>query len=129
MPTFEVISAAAIGGGSGSASYSVYTALLTQTGTDAPVATVLENTLGGTVVWTYDSVGIYIATLTGAFTVNKTFIFIGSINGELSNSYGVNTAYPLNGISDYINVVTLNASFVEGNDQLKNTSIEIRVYP
>lgn len=28
--------------------YKVYTALLTQTGTDAPVATVLENTLGGT---------------------------------------------------------------------------------
>jgi hypothetical protein len=33
--------------------YKVYTALLTQTGTTAPVATVLENTLGFDVVWYY----------------------------------------------------------------------------
>ena len=32
----------------------VYRALLSQTGTAAPTATVLENTLGGTVVWTRD---------------------------------------------------------------------------
>ncbi len=45
--TYDLMSAA------GGASYDVYTALLTQTGTDAPVATVLENTLGAvTVVWT-----------------------------------------------------------------------------
>ena len=31
--------------------YKVYTALLTQSGTNAPVATVLENTLGGEIVW------------------------------------------------------------------------------
>ncbi len=45
----------------------VYRALLTQTGTDAPVATVLENTLGGTVVWTRDDTGLYTGTLAGAF--------------------------------------------------------------
>jgi hypothetical protein len=42
--------------------YKVYTALLTQTGTDAPVATVLENSFGGEVVWTRDAVGSYVAT-------------------------------------------------------------------
>jgi len=57
------------------AKYKVYSALLTQTGTDAPVATVLENTLGGTVVWTRNSTGVYFGTLASAFTVNKTFIF------------------------------------------------------
>lgn len=51
-----------------------YVALLTQSGTDAPVATVLENTLGGTVVWTRDSAGVYIGTLASAFTENKTYI-------------------------------------------------------
>lgn len=54
--------------------YKVYTALLSQTGTDAPVATVLQNTLGGTVVWTRDDVGIYTATLASVFTTNKTFV-------------------------------------------------------
>jgi len=67
--------------GGGGSSYLVYRALLSQAGTDAPVATVLENTLGGTVVWTRDGVGDYSATLTGAFTANKTF---GLVNADYS---------------------------------------------
>jgi hypothetical protein len=52
--------------------YKVYTALLTQSGTDAPVATVLENTLGN-VVWSYNGVGDYSANLNGVFLENKTY--------------------------------------------------------
>jgi len=52
----------------------IYRAFITQTGTGAPVATVLENTFGGTIVFTRDSAGAYIATLAGAFTLNKTII-------------------------------------------------------
>jgi hypothetical protein len=52
----------------GGSSYLVYTALLSQTGTNAPVATVLENTLGTTIVWTRDDVGEYI----GTFTISPT---------------------------------------------------------
>ena len=48
----------------------VYRALLTQTNTDAPVATVLENTLGGDVVWTYNAEGTYIGTLADAFSTS-----------------------------------------------------------
>ena len=51
--------------------YKVYTALLTQSGTDAPVATILENTIGD-IVWSYSSPGNFLATLNGAFTENKT---------------------------------------------------------
>lgn len=50
----------------------VYAALLTQSGTDAPVATVLENTLGGTVVWTRHGAGAYDGTLAGAFATGTT---------------------------------------------------------
>lgn len=46
----------------------VYVALLSQSGTDAPVATVLKNTLGGVPVWSYSSVGVYNAELSNAFT-------------------------------------------------------------
>jgi len=60
------------------APYKVYRALLTQTTTGAPVATILENTLGGTLVWSRSSAGSYIGTLSGAFTVNKTFILVPS---------------------------------------------------
>jgi hypothetical protein len=54
--------------------YKSYVALLTQTGTNAPVATVLENTLGGTPVWSYSDTGLYLLTLTGAWVTNKTVI-------------------------------------------------------
>jgi hypothetical protein len=53
--------------------YTVYTATLTQDGTDAPVANVLENTIIGG-VWSRPGVlpGIYILTNEGAFPNNKT---------------------------------------------------------
>jgi hypothetical protein len=54
--------------------YKRYVALLTQTGTNAPVATVIENTLGGTVVWSRLTDGVYVATLAGAMTVDKTMV-------------------------------------------------------
>jgi hypothetical protein len=72
----------------------VYKALLTQSGTDAPVATVLENTLGK-VVWGYDSVGAYTATLDDAFVDNKTVLLISS---------GINNVSALNDSLDIINV-------------------------
>lgn len=43
-----------------SPTYKVYTALVTQSGTNAPVATVLENTLVGTVSFYYDGAGSYV---------------------------------------------------------------------
>lgn len=51
--------------------YKVYTALLTQTGTNAPVATVFENTIGN-IVWTRYGIGNYKGTLNDAFIANKT---------------------------------------------------------
>lgn len=107
--------------GGGGAGYLVYTALLSQTGTDAPVATVLENTLGGTVVWTYSSVGFYIGTLAGVFSANKTGILFGSYGGITSggridaDSVYVSTTEPVGGLN--------------ANDYLGDTIIEIRVYP
>jgi hypothetical protein len=55
--------------------YKVYSALLTQSGTDAPVAVILENTIGD-IVWTREDGGIgtegmYKGTLLGAFTAGK----------------------------------------------------------
>ena len=52
----------AVGGGG-----KEYVALLAQSDEDAPVVTVLENTLGGTIVWTRLGYASYRATLTRAF--------------------------------------------------------------
>lgn len=106
--------------------YKVYTALLSQTGTSAPTATVLENTLGGDVVWTRFSIGTYRATLSGAFVTNKTFI-TANFGGSLASLYrataSVNT-------SSNIQIETTNNSGTYGDNYMSNTAtmIEIRVY-
>jgi hypothetical protein len=51
-----------------------YVAILSQTETSAPIATILENTLGGTPVWTRESLGVYKATLTNKFPVGYTIV-------------------------------------------------------
>lgn len=52
--------------------YLEYSALISQTTTNAPTVTVIRNELSGTVVWTRSATGIYLGTLSGAFTENKT---------------------------------------------------------
>jgi hypothetical protein len=98
--------------------YKIYSANLSQTGTNPPVATVFENTLGGTVVWTYDGVGTYIGTLTGAMPIAKTQRYIGS-----AINVGAQTIHIDNGND--------NETWVEhsgGNDSLTDTAIKIVVY-
>lgn len=60
--------------GGGSLGYLVYTAILSQSGEQAPEATILKNTLSGTPAWSRTGVGNYKITLAGAFTANKTYI-------------------------------------------------------
>lgn len=60
-------------GQSGSqSSYKVYTALLTQIETDAPVATVLENTIGN-IYWIRQTTGGYQGILLNAFIPGKSW--------------------------------------------------------
>jgi hypothetical protein len=107
--------------------YKVYTALLNQTGTDAPVATVLENTLGGTVVWGYTVTGEYTATLSGAFTLNKTFIFMGNTFDSVNSTLMLTGILALNADGFQLNTARIDDGLLVDN-QLLNTAIEIRVY-
>ena len=120
----------------GSSSYLVYTALLSQSGTDAPVATVLQNTLGGDVVWTRNTLGIYDGTLLGAFPANRT-IFPACpstyslmplfISVPYDNSL---QPYRVNDNNVQIAVYNNTGSLIEWSSVLDTTVfIEIRVYP
>jgi hypothetical protein len=99
-----------------------YVALLTQTGTSAPTATVLDNTLGGTLVWSYDGVGSYIGTLTGAFTSNKTAVLISGVyKGSASGLRKTDNTVQI--------TTTATSTNTEANALLDSTTIEIKVYP
>jgi uncharacterized protein (UPF0333 family) len=52
-----------------------YVAILNQTGTNDPVATVIKNDVGS-IVWTRTGTGGYIGTLIGAFPADKTFFIV-----------------------------------------------------
>jgi hypothetical protein len=110
-----------VGGG---ASYRVYTALLTQNGTAAPVATVLENTIGVMGLF-YSYPGNYSITsveFNGYADYGKVAILFTNGGG----GYFTNTQYvpPINGIT----IRTSNNLATDANNLMQNATIEIRLY-
>lgn len=108
--------------------YKVYTALLTQTGTDAPVATVLENTLGGTPIWTRGLAGEYNCTLNGVFVQEKTLVFVSNVFPSLADAVIIKAS-----TDSTDNFITLSArdltdSEMEMEADLGSVFLEIRVY-
>jgi hypothetical protein len=90
-----------------------YVALLSQSGTDAPVATVRENTLSGVPARLRDEPGSYALYLAGEFPAGKTVVFWNDRQGAV-----VEVSSP-----DYILINT------GGDDLITGMSIEISVYP
>lgn len=105
-----------------------YVALLTQSGTDAPVATVLENTIGA-IVWARSGEGAYTATLTGAFPEDKVFI----MPSRLAALNSGDVAIQMTCNKEDANVIAVSTvTFPDGNTAemgLNDFSIEILVYP
>ena len=104
--------------------YTVYTALLTQAGTAVPVATVLQNTTGGTIAWTRVSVGRYVATITNAtYTANKTSSIVTSGG---NNDFMLKPALFSNTTFEFFN---LDLSDNQTSDTIAGTTtVEIRIY-
>jgi len=102
--------------------YKVYVASLIQTGTAAPVATVLQNTTGGIFTWSRTSAGQYKATISGiTLPANKVVIFenaTGDLNlgGKITSSTVIDIDQFSSGGGGY------------SDGMLAGTSIEIRIY-
>ena len=101
--------------------YTAYTALLTQAGAAAPVATVLKNNTGYTYTWARTGGGTYTITANGsAFTVNKTIVF----NNNGIDVAGGNTPPQWTRTSD--TVITLTTGGID--TAMQNASFEVRIY-
>ena len=109
--------------------YLVYTALLTQTGTDAPVATVLQNTLTVATGWSYEEVGKYKFTSGDSlFYPGKVVIFLTADPAKVPHVLNVDAN------SDTTSISVLSFQEVAGiltatDGVMLQDSIEIRVYP
>ncbi len=107
-----------------------YIALLTQAGTAAPTAKVLQNDLSDAIVWAYVSPGVYTGTLAAAFTADKTSLKLGNQLGGLNKATLVRTS--ANVVTLTTNVLSVIATVLTAtatNAIITDLDIEIIVYP
>jgi hypothetical protein len=107
----------------------VYRAWITQTGTAAPAATVLENSLGATPTWARTGVGTYTVSTSSLFTSAKTLI---RLTQSTSSSGGFHMGSVEWASASQIILRTVDDVQIGGpTDAVLNdgSSIEILVYP
>jgi hypothetical protein len=119
-------------GESGNSSYKVYTALLTQDSEseDPPIATVLENTIDGTITFRYDIVGVYEIINSNGWDPTKTWYSFGGV-GDVNNILGgyTNVLKFIGFDGNLLFIYTFDSTIARQDGALNSTPIEIRVYP
>jgi hypothetical protein len=112
--------------------YKIYAALLTQSGENAPVATVLYNDLSASITWTRQGPGQYYCNVTaGIFTDNKTGVLINNVEPNFLPLSGNHITCYLN--SSSLVTVTTGLPQQEGgigpsDGILYKTYVEIKVF-
>lgn len=103
-----------------SSPYKVYTATLTQNGTNPPTVNILQNTIG-TITWAYGGIGYYYANSSSLFAANKTWTTAqASGTGDIVKFFRQTSSQLM------LTVAELDGSGTDG--ALVSSSIEIRVY-
>lgn len=120
--------------------YTVYTALLDQSSTSAPVATILQNTTGATMTWARSTTGVYTVSCfpTGLFVAAKTLINCQVIQAgsTFANVFASNTPTVLlfitNAVQNPVDISGTNYAVTlaaQADSLLTKRFIEIRIYP
>lgn len=105
--------------------YKVYTVLISQSGTSAPTAIVLQNTLGEVPTYGYSVVGHYtLVSPGGLFAQNKTFIMPNSFTTGSDDDIFAAVWFD----NSTIDLFTFRSLATPNDDELNNTSLEIRIY-
>ena len=106
--------------------YKEYVALLTQTGTTAPVASVISNTVG-TVTFSYDDVGFYFA----HFPTGSNVKAMGDLKRYFIRGAGGGGFVQINNGITSIEIITSNESNENSNSvlDLDEFLFNVRIYP
>ena len=102
--------------------YNEYTAIINQQGTNAPVATVLKNTLNKPVNFTRLQAGTYMMFCANKFTLMKTVVYIET--AETDSTYIKTLPSNFNDIIYLYSYVWQTPT----DNQIKNVKLTIRVY-
>jgi hypothetical protein len=105
--------------------YKVYSVLLTQESTDAPVPVILESTLDELPTWSYESQGYYI--LTFPFPIDQQKVFF-TISPNVSTAKSAQV-FIVDGNSLGVYTYTDNGTTTPTlDDYLDNTPFEVKIY-
>ena len=111
--------------------YKVYSAIVNQTGTDAPIFTVLENTLGVTLSPTWNGSGNFLITPDVDLPVANTVMFLGTVKPSANTSTTKYHYTIIHSAVDLFNIKSFQASsstWSQSDNCLWNNYFEIRVY-
>jgi hypothetical protein len=98
-----------------------YVALLTQSGTAAPTASVLAENIG-VITWTRTNTGQYLGTPISPFDALNTFVIIGNVEHDyLASAY-------VNSDGNIVVHTTKTQNHAHTDSQLRNSPIEVRIY-
>jgi hypothetical protein len=98
-----------------------YVALLSQSGTNPPDATILADNIGG-ITWTRTAQGEYLGTPVTPLSVENTFVIVGNVEHDYQASAYVTT-------DGNISLITCrNSGHQHEDDKLRNSPIEVRIY-
>jgi hypothetical protein len=98
-----------------------YVALLTQSGTAAPTASVLADNIGA-ITWTRTNTGQYLGTPIRPLDALNTFVIIGNVEHDY-----IATAY-VNSDGNIVVHTTKTQNHAHTDSQLRNSPIEVRIY-
>ena len=98
-----------------------YVALLTQSGTAAPTASVLAENIG-IITWTRTNTGQYLGTPISPFDALNTFVIIGNVEHDY-----IATAY-VNSDGNIVVHTTKTQNHAHTDSKLRNSPIEVRIY-
>lgn len=107
------------------APYKVYTALLTQTGTNPPVPTILYNNTELQINWTYSNIGAYSFDITNVQSTQIVTVDVSSKLGIYGNTITYGYTTNLNTVNGFI---TVGSSGPGANSAMEKQLFEIRVY-
>lgn len=110
--------------------YKSYQAIVSQTSTSAPSATVFQNELGATMTWARTSTGLYTLTAGSAvFTSNKTVVTISNpITGLVLYTAVITSTSVITVLTGLAAVIATVLTNVATDALLTNALIEVRVY-
>lgn len=112
-------------GPAGSGGYTSYVAVISQSGTSNPVATVLFNNTGKTFTWGRTGIGTYAVNLSGTVDATKTIMFVAP-RAQASKFFMYQ--HYMTGSNMFLKSYNYSNTAFE-DDVMVNTHIEIRIYP